>query len=217
MTCRSRMESGGYRGGGAWALPAMIVLTLVGPPSVHAQPVEEPRIGIALHPEFGFALPGPGSGSPGNPGYAAYGVSAGYDLTPRLTIDLGFQRGLSGKRLVMAPAGGVEDFDSNIGYLGRALLHLRVGERALHAVLGGGPALVFAGGYGTVPLIQLEGGLELRARSGFYLLGVLQALAPLASSRVEIAAGRCVTADCPSRFQAGAPLMGSRVAAGYVF
>jgi len=85
------------------------------------------------------------------------------------------------------------------------LVHLRVGERALHAVLGAGPALVFSGNYGTVPLLQIEGGIELRARSGFYLLAVLQGVEPLVSSRDEIAAGRCVTGDCPSRFQPGLP------------
>jgi hypothetical protein len=182
-----------------------------------AQTLEAPSagIGIAVHPQFGFALPS--RGGPGNPGYASYGAGLGYDLTRRLALDVGFERGLGGSRLINAPGGGVQDFETNIGYLARALVHRRVGERALHVVLGAGPALVFSGNYGTVPLLQIEGGLELRARSGFYLLAVLQGVEPLVSSRDEIAAGRCVTGDCPSRFQPGLPLLGSRLAAGYVF
>lgn len=198
-------------------MATVLASTLTGATAAWAEPQTASRIGVAVHPEFGFALSTGDSGAPGNPGFAAFGVSGGYDVTPRLAIDGGFQRGLTGKRVVIAPAGGMQDFESSIGYLGRALLHLRVGERAQHAVFGAGPALVFAGSYGTVPLLQLEGGLELCARSGFYLLAVWQGMAPLASSRAEIAAGRCVTRDCPSRFRAGRPLVGARIAAGYVF
>jgi hypothetical protein len=40
---------------------------------------------------------------------------------------------------------------------------------------------------------------------------------PLATSRPQIEPVRCLTADCPSRFDPGQPVLGWRAALGFVF
>jgi hypothetical protein len=73
------------------------------------------------------------------------------------------------------------------------------------------------GDFGTVPLLDVEVGFELRAQSGFYLLAVSQAMEPLVVSRRHPDPSRCISSDCPLRFEPGQPVIGARVAAGFVF
>jgi hypothetical protein len=173
---------------------------------------------LAVHLGGGFALPAADQGANGNPGWAELGVGAGYQLSRRLEIELGLGSALQGSRLVRAADGPAEeDFRTGVGVITRALLRVCLLDGSWRPVLGVGPALAFGGRFGLVPLGQAEAGLELRRPGGFYLLAALRAYVPLARSRAEIDPGRCLTGDCPSRFQPGRPILGSRVAAGFTF
>jgi hypothetical protein len=173
---------------------------------------------IAVHLGGGFALPAPDPGANGNPGWAELGVGAGYQLSPRLEIELGVGSALPGSRLVRAvDSTAQEDFRTGVGVLTRALVRLSLLDGSWRPVLGLGPALAFGGRFGLVPLGHVEAGLELRRPGGFYLLAAMRGYVPLARSRAEIDPGRCLTGDCPARFQPGRHILGSRVAAGFTF
>lgn len=165
----------------------------------------------------GFALPFGDSSAEGNPGWLDLELSAGRQIARRLDLEVGLAWAPAGSRLVRTAAGtGEETFETGVGALTRALVRLWLLEGTWRPVLAAGPALAFGGQFGTVPLAQLEGGIELRHPTGLCLLAALRGYVPLSRSRTDIESGRCLTSDCPSRLHPGL-ILGSRVAAGFAF
>ena len=174
---------------------------------------------LAVHLGGGFALPTGTSGREKNPGWAELETGIGYLLSPRLELEAGGAWTLPGSRQVRSQPGGGQatDLSTSVGGLARALLRVRLLDGAWHPMLAAGPALAFGGDFGVVPLGQIEGGIEWRGSSGLYLLAALRAYLPMKRSRPEIEPDRCLTMDCPSRFQPGRPILGSRLALGLCF
>jgi hypothetical protein len=180
-----------------------------------------PRGGIAIHPEVGFALPLPsGSDRTGNgrtPGIYHFGLSVGYQLTQRYEVELGLGYAGAGQRAALpVPGDPRREIATPPGVFIRGLGRAGFGLPWLRAVVGAGPTM-FVGDYGVVPLVDLEAGVELRARRGPYLLIAYEVLEPIIFSRKEFDPARCVTDDCPSRFNPADPIAGIRVAGGISF
>src|SRR5262245_56257621 len=182
-------------------------------------PTPPDRMGLAVHTEVGLALlePGASGESERTPAMAAVGVGIGVRVAPHVEVELTVSDTPSGSRLVMAPGGGSETFESTVGLLWRGLVHYHRSETGGGWHLGAGPTLVTSGNFGTVPLRHVEGGWEWRAPSGFQVLVAAQLMEPLMLSQPEIDASRCFTQDCPSRFNPGRPVFGTRAAVGFVF
>lgn len=182
-------------------------------------PVAPEPIGVAVHTEVGVALlePGASGDSERTPAMAAVGIGIGVRVARHIEVELTVSDTPSGSRRVMAPDGGVETFESTVGLLWRGLVRYHRAETGGGWHLGAGPTLVTSGSFGTVPLLHVEGGWEWRAPSGFHVLVAGQLMEPLLLSQPEIDASRCVTQDCPSRFNPGRPIFGSRAAVGFVF
>jgi hypothetical protein len=176
---------------------------------------------MTVHLGGGFALPTGTSGRETNPGWAELETGVGYLLSPRLELEVGGAWTLPGSRQVRSQPGGAAgestDLSTRVGGLARGLLRVRLLEGSWHPVLAAGPALAFGGDFGVVPLGQLEAGIEWRGSSGLYLLAALRAYLPMKRSRSEFEPDRCLTMDCPSRFQPGRPILGSRLAVGLSF
>jgi hypothetical protein len=207
-------------------LVAVILGILLAGPPAQAQPAGQvpgpaDTRSLAVHLGGGFALPTGTSGREKNPGWAELETGIGYLLSPRLELEAGAAWTLPGSRQVRSqPGGGAEqgtDLSTSVGGLGRALLRVRLLDGAWHPMLAAGPALAFGGDFGVVPLGQLEGGIEWRGASGLYLVAALRTYLPMKRSRPEIEPDRCLTMDCPSRFQPGRPILGSRLALGFCF
>jgi hypothetical protein len=175
---------------------------------------------MTVHLGGGVALPTGTSGRDKNPGWAELESGIGYLLSPRLELEAGGAWTLPGSRQVQSQPGGAgqpTDLSTSVGGLARALLRVRLLEGSWRPMLAAGPALAFGGDFGVVPLGQLEGGIEWRGSSGLYLAAALRAYLPMKRSRPEVEPDRCLTMDCPSRFQPGRPILGSRLALGLSF
>lgn len=188
----------------------------------HAQAAaESDPVGVAVHVEAGFALLAPTGktvGSDKTPAVAAIAVGAGYQIGPRYEIDLTLGSSASGARAALPVAEDPRDqIPTSPGMFVRALAHMALGPNRLRAVVGAGPAVFVGGSYGVVPVLDAEAGLEWRARRGLFVLIAYQILEPLLISRSEFDSSRCVTSDCPSRFDPRAPLFGLRLSAGVAF
>jgi hypothetical protein len=189
------------------------------------QPAEqEPGVAdsrsLAVHVGGGFALPaGTSSGPEQNPGWAELETGVGYLLSPRLELEAGAAWTPPGSRLVRSAPGANQTTEQSagVGGLARGLLRLRLLEGNWHPILAAGPAFVFGGDFGVVPLGQLEVGVEWRGSSGLFLLTAVRAYLPMKRSRLDIEPDRCLTGDCPSRFRPGRPIVGSRLALGFSF
>jgi hypothetical protein len=187
-----------------------------------AEPGERPRIGLAVHPEVGFALTaggnGGGGGANGTPAIADFGVGVGYEVKPRFELELAILKCVDSTREVLDPSGKFNDsLPTTVGTLWRLLAHYHSARPGAGAVIGIGPAVATGGNFGTVPLLDVEGGFELRSRAGLYLAVVMQVIEPLMVSRPEVDPSRCITGDCPSRFDPAHPVGGYRFAMGFIF
>jgi hypothetical protein len=189
-----------------------------GQPAAQVPGVSESR-SLAIHLGGGFALPAGTSGPEQNPGWAELETGLGYLVSPRLELEAGAAWTVPGSRLVRStPGGAAQSTDLwSVGGLARGLLRVRLLEGNWHPIFAAGPVLAFGGDFGVVPLGQLEAGLEWRGSSGIYLLTALRAYLPMKRSRPDLEPDRCLTGDCPSRFQPGRPILGSRIALGYCF
>ena len=202
---------------GVFTLAALCV-----PPTCRAEngaPAVTDPIGLAVHTEVGLALltPGGTGQSERTPAMAAIGIGIGARVARHIEVELTVSDTLPGSRRVMAAGGGFETFEGNAGLLWRGLVHYHRAETGGGWHLGAGPTMVTSGSFGTVPLLHVEGGWEWRAASGFHALVAAQLMEPLAVSQPEIDPSRCVTQDCPSRFDPQYPVLGSRAAVGFVF
>jgi hypothetical protein len=180
-----------------------------------------PAMGVAIHPEVGFALPTPSGSGPAGPGHTpgiyTFGISGGYELTQRYEVELGLGYSGAGSRAAMpVPGDSRDNISTPPGLFIRGLGRARFGASWIHAVVGAGPAM-FVGAYGVVPLVDVEAGIEFRARRGLYLLIAYQLLEPILRSRQELDPARCVTDDCPGRFNPADPIVGMRLALGASF
>jgi hypothetical protein len=194
---------------------AAIALSFQRPARAEAEP--RARIGIAVHPEVGFALPLGGGKSDSSPALAALGAGVGYEIGRHLEIEASIAKLMPGSRAVAASSGNGTDFvHIDPGLMWRGLVRYRRGENG-GLVLGAGPGLITSGNFGTVPLLAAEAGYELRAASGFYLLAAAQFIEPLSASATDVDGSRCFTSGCPSKFDPAKPVVGSRVAVGLVF
>jgi hypothetical protein len=207
-------------------LAAMILGALLSGAPARGQPAAQaPSLAatrsMTVHLGGGFALPTGTAGREKNPGWAEVETGIGYLLSPRLELEAGGAWTLPGSRQVQSQPGSgpaqATDLSTSVGGLARALLRVRLLDGAWHPMLAAGPALAFGGDFGMVPLGQLEAGVEWRGSSGLYLLAALRAYLPMKRSRPEIEPDRCLTRDCPSRFQPGRPILGSRLALGFSF
>jgi len=182
----------------------------------HAQSVEPARMGLAVHPEGGMWLNfGPKEQPGGTPVMGSIGVGAGFDIARHFEAGVELAKVLSQSRaFVDGPGGDPVIADVNAGWLVGGLLHYRYPERGLAFVVGAGSALIAGGDFGTVPLLQIELGIEYRAPSGFYLLWVTQMMTPLVTR--EWPPSRCYYA-CPLRLDPGQPMFGPHVAVGLLF
>ncbi|HXU65276.1 MAG TPA: hypothetical protein VN962_26435, partial [Polyangia bacterium] len=193
----------------------LLLAGLVAPSVAAAQPGGAEQVGIAVHPEAGFLLPlaGRTTGANSTPGIASLGLGVGYDVRPRIEVEATVSTTASAS--IATRDGGGRAVDQ--GTILRALVHWHARASGLSPLLGAGPALMLGGTFGTVPLLHLEGGVQLRARRGFYVAAAIQLVEPLMTSRTEIDPAQCVTADCPARFNPGDPIVGMRAALGFAF
>ena len=181
-----------------------------------AEVAEEARRPAAVHAEVGFLLPlanGQAAQPNSTPGIASAGVGVAYDVRPALDVEVAVSTTGSSSRATKGGAAAPVDY----GTIVRALVHWRRRASGFTPLLGAGPALIAGGTMGSVPLLHLEGGIEIRARSGFYLVAALQLVEPLITSRPDVDPAQCVTSDCPSRFNPSSPILGSRLGLGICF
>jgi hypothetical protein len=183
----------------------------------HAQPVERARIGLAVHPEGGAWFTNGPYDQPGStPFMGSIGVGVGFEMARHFEVEVGFAKVLSQSHaFAVVPGVDVVNVDIHAGVLWRSLLRYRYLERGSGFVAGAGSATMIGGDFGTVPLLQVELGLERRAASGFYLRAVYQIMEPLVT-REWPDPSRCI-AGCPLRLDPGKPMFGPQVAVGYVF
>jgi hypothetical protein len=189
--------------------------------SAPATPVVPPAVELTvLRPwsvaaRAGFVLP---TGLEHSPGYGDVGIEVGRWLNSSVGAQARLSRGLAGSRLVRsATSNAVEEAQFTVGTLAELLGRVRLGRGNIYAIGGAGPAVIFAGDYGVVPLIDGEGGIEVRTSTGLTFTAKFQGGIPLRTSAPEIDPSRCITPDCPSRFQAGRLVLGSALAVGYAF
>ena len=197
------------------AVATVVFSELVPAGFARADPGETPHVGLAIHPEVGFLLPLPNGGavrSNSTPGIASAGVGIGYDV--RRSVELEATVSMTG-----SSSRATKDTDGTIDYgtIVRALVHWRQHEVGFSPLLGAGPAVITGGNFGTVPLLHLEAGFEVRSRVGLYLAATMQLVEPLATSAPDIDPSQCVTSDCPSRFNPSDPIYGIRTALGFWF
>jgi len=203
---------------GGGALPG-----LMAPRVCYGQSVAESAPwGASIHADMSFMVPVSNSrpgGANTTPTILSGGLGAGYELSRRFELDLTVESCVAGTRAVMpAPAGGLTSRTTTPGTLIRGLGQLRLGSwPRLHALLAAGPALFVAGNFGTVPVLDLEAGLEFHARLGLYFLLAYELMEPVLRSRPEFDPAICVTDDCPSRFNPAYPIFGMRLALGLSF
>jgi len=193
----------------------LLLAVLLGPPVASAQPAAPEPLGIAVHPEAGFLLPlaGRTTGANSTPGIASVGLGVGYDVRPHIEAEATVSTTASAS--MATRDGGGRDVDQ--GTILRALVHWHPRASGLGPLLGAGPAVTLGGTFGTVPLLHLEGGVQLRSPRGFYVAAAIQLVEPLMTSRPAIDPAQCVTADCPARFNPGDPIVGMRAALGFAF
>lgn len=180
-----------------------------------AEPGERRRLGLAVHPEVGFLLRPP-SGGPvkanSTPGIASAGLGVGYDVGRSIEVE-GTISTTGASSIATKGASATIDYGTII----RALVHWHARETGWSPLVSAGPAVITGGNFGTVPLLHVEGGIELRSQGGFYFAVALQVVEPLDTSRPEIDPAQCVTSDCPSRFNPHDPIAGVRATVGFRF
>ena len=173
------------------------------------------RVGLAIHPEIGFLLPSPSGGAVkanSTPAIASVGLGVGYDIRRRVEVEGTISTTASSTRATKGASGAVD-----VGTIVRALVRWHQHETGWSPLVSAGPAVITGGNFGTVPLLHVEGGIELRSQVGFYFATAMQLVEPLVTSRPDIDPAQCVTSDCPSRFNPHDPIIGVRMTAGFRF
>jgi hypothetical protein len=180
-----------------------------------AEPAEPDPRRITAHVEIGLMLPlngGLAAGPNATPGLATAGVGVGFDVRPSLDVEATVSATGPSSRLTRDGSVTIDN-----GTLVRVVAHWHQNELGFTPMLGGGPALIAGGTFGTVPLLHLDAGVEVRATGGFYFVLAFQAIEPLRTSRPDVAPTQCQTPDCPSRFNPWNPIFGGRLGVGFRF
>jgi hypothetical protein len=193
----------------------VVMLVTMVPAMARAEQAESRPRRVTAHAEVGLLLPlndGLAARPNSTPGLASVGVGVGLDVRPSLDVEATVSATGPSSRLTRDGDVAIDN-----GTLVRVVARWHQNEVGFTPFVGGGPALDTGGTFGTVALLHLEAGFEVRASGGFYFVAAFQAVEPLMTSRPDVPPTQCQTLDCPSRFSPWSPIFGGRLGLGFRF